>query len=231
MQLQLARPLVCFDLESTGLDVLNDRIVEIGFVKLHPDGTREQIQRRVDPGIDIPESATRIHGIRNDDVRGLFGEPSLGRIGADLIAFVGDADLAGFNVVGYDLPMWLAECERHGLAFSMEGRHVVDARLVFLGKEPSWDRFIQGPRNLNNAVLHYCGRDQAAVFAQRDAADEGGGSKDLDEANRHSAVKDADATLDVLLAQLQRYGDLPRDVPALAGWCASIASEQQRSMA
>ncbi|MGA0870645.1 MAG: hypothetical protein ACO3UM_17085, partial [Planctomycetota bacterium] len=68
-------------------------------------------------------------------------------------------------------------------------------------------------------------------FAQRDAADEGGAAANLDQANRHSAVKDADATLDVLLAQLQRYADLPRDIPALAKWCAAVASEQQRSMA
>jgi DNA polymerase-3 subunit epsilon len=227
MILQLIRPLVCLDLETTGLDVENDRIVEIGLVKLHPDGRREQVQRRVDPGIDIPEAATRIHGIRNDDVRGLFGEPQLGRIGAELLDFVGDADLAGFNIVGYDLPIWLAECRRHDLSFAMEGRQVLDARLVFLGKEPSWDRFIQGPRNLNNAVLHYCGRDQAAVFAQRDAADEGGSPANLDDANRHSAVKDADATLDVLLAQLGRYPDLPRDVPGLAGWCVRVAAEQR----
>lgn len=227
MILELARPLVCFDVESTGLDVEKDRIVEVGFVKLFPDGRREQIQRRVDPGIDIPESATKIHGIRNEDVRGLFGEPPLSRVGAELLQFIGDADLAGFNAVSYDLPIWLAECERHGLDFPMAGRHLVDARLVFLGKEPSWDRFIQGPRNLNNAVLHYCGRDQAAEFAQRDVDEAGPPAADLDAANRHSAVKDADATLDVLLAQLARYPDLPRDVPGLAAWCAQIAIEQQ----
>lgn len=231
MILQLVRPLVCFDLESTGLDVGNDRIVEIGLVKLHPDGRREQVQKRFDPGIDVPESATRIHGIRNEDVRGLFGEPPLGRAGNELLDFIGDADLAGFNVVAYDLPMWLAECSRHRLEFAMGSRHVIDARLVFLGKEPSWDRFIQGPRNLNNAVLHYCGRDQAAMFAQRDAGDEGPIPADLDACNRHSAVKDADATLDVLLAQLARYADLPRDVPGLAGWCGRTAAEQQSPVA
>ncbi len=219
MILQLARPLVCFDLETTGLDTANDRIVEVGLVKLHPDGRRESIQKRVDPGIDIPESATRIHGIRNDDVRGLFGEPPLSRAADELLEFLGDGDLAGFNVIGYDLPMWMAEMARHQLDFSMEGRLVVDARTIFVAKEPSWDRFIQGPRNLNNAVLHFCGRDQAADFAQRDAADEGGANVSLDDANRHSAVKDADATLDVLLAQLERYEDLPRDVAGLARFC------------
>ena len=218
MTLDLIRPLVCFDLETTGLDVTTDRIVEIGLVKLHPDGRRESVQKRCDPGIDIPESSTRIHGIRNDDVRGLFGEPPLPRLAPELLAFIGDADLTGFNVIGYDLPLWLAEMERHGLEFPMEGRHVVDARTIFVAKEPSWDRFIQGPRNLNNAVLHYCGRAQADEFSQRDAGGSDAGAS-LDEQNRHSAVKDADATLDVLIAQLERYSDLPHDVPGLARFC------------
>jgi DNA polymerase-3 subunit epsilon len=229
MILRLDRPLVCFDLETTGLDPQSDRIVEIGLVKLLPDGRRESVQRRVDPGIDIPEAATRIHGIRNDDVRGLFGEPPLARVGEELIAFLGDADLAGFNCVAYDLPLWLAETVRHGLEFSMDGRHVVDAKLVFDGMERSWDRFLQGPRNLNNAVLHYCGRDQAAEFSRRDGGDPDLLTASVDEQARHSAVKDAEATLDVLLAQLGRYADLPRDVTGLHEWCARIAEERRRA--
>ncbi len=229
MILRLDRPLVCFDLETTGLDTQKDRIVEVGLVKLHPDGARESMQRRVDPGIDIPEVATRVHGIRNDDVRGLFGEPTLAKLGAELIAFLGDADLAGFNCVAYDLPLWLAEVERHGLAFAMDGRRVLDAKLVFDGKERSWDRFLQGPRNLNNAVLHYCGRDQAAAFSKRDAGDPDLLAASVDEQARHSAVKDAEATLDVLLAQLERYTDVPRDVGELHAWCARVAEERRRA--
>ncbi|MBK8980486.1 MAG: 3'-5' exonuclease [Planctomycetes bacterium] len=217
----MSRPLVSLDLETTGLDTERDRIVEVGLVKLAPDGSRTSLQRRMDPGIDIPESATRVHGIRNDDVRGLFGEPPLGRIGRELLDFIGDADLCGFNLLAFDLPLWRKDLARHGLEFAMADRWCIDARTVFLAKEPGWDRFLQGPRNLNNAVLHYCGRDVAAGFAQRDATD-GDGSLlgvDLDAQARHSAVKDADATLDVLLAQLARYGDLPRDVPGLAAFC------------
>lgn len=207
------------DLETTGLDVTKDRVVEIGLVKLFPDGRRESIQRRVDPGIDIPESSTRIHGIRNDDVRGLFGEPALAKIAGELLAFVGDADLTGFNLSGYDLPLWLNEVKRHDLEFSMEGRHAVDARTIFVAREPGWDRFTQGPRNLNNAVLFYCGKSQADEFSMRDSEGESGMQQDIDSQNRHSAVKDAEATLDVLLAQLGRYDDLPRSLPELAAWC------------
>ena len=228
MKLKLERPLVCFDLESTGLDTATDRIVEIGFVRVEPDGSRSSLQKRVDPGIDIPEAATRIHGIRTDDVRGLFGEPPLGRVSRELLDFVGDADLAGFNVLGYDLPMWLAECARHEIEFSMEGRAVVDSKVLFDAKEPSWDRFLQGPRNLNNAVLFYCGRDMGAAFAQRDEADEGPAA-DLDASNRHSAVLDADATIDVLLAQLERYPDLPADVAGLHTFCDDVRSQRAAS--
>ncbi len=220
MQLKLSRPLVCFDLETTGLDTQNDRVVELGMVKLMPDGERLSWQRRFDPGIDIPEAATKIHGIHNDDVRGLFGEPRLGNLSGEILEFIATADLAGFNAIRYDLPLWLCECARYKLAFSMEDRCVVDAKVIFDRKEVGWDRFLQGPRNLNNAVLHYCGRDQAAEFAKRDAApDEGPLRVSVDDRNRHSAVKDAEATLDVLAAQLRRYPDLGSTVRELHEFC------------
>lgn len=224
MILKLERPLVCFDIESTGLDVENDRIVEVGFVRLMPDGSRQNVQKRCDPGIDIPDAATKVHGIRTDDVRGLFGEPVFSKIAPEMLEFIGDSDLVGFNSIGYDLPLWLNECRRHSVDFSMDGRFSVDAKVLFDRKEPSWDRFIQGPRNLNNAVLHYCGRDQAAAFAKRD--EDGGDAlaASVDEQNRHSAVLDADATLDVLLAQLERYDDLPRDVSGLHEFCAAAVA-------
>ena len=228
MILRLDRPLVCFDLESTGLDVEKDRIVEIGLVELSPDGRREHLQMRFDPGIDIPENATRVHGIRNADVRGLFGEPPLGKAGGELLEFIGEADLAGFNALDYDLPLWLNECERHGLGFPIEGRMLVDAKIIFDAMEPGWDRFIQGPRNLNNAVLHYCGRAQATQFSRRDsnATDEEWTTKSLDEQHRHSAVLDAEATLDVLMSQLERYPDLPRDVRGLHEFCQRAAERR-----
>lgn len=221
MILALTRPLVCFDIESTGLDVETDRIVEIGFVRLTPDGSRQTLQKRCDPGIDIPEAAAKIHGIRTDDVRGLFGEPTLAKIADELLEFIGDADLVGFNCIRYDMPLWLNECRRHNIAFADDDRLIVDAKTIFDRKELGWDRFLQGPRNLNNAVLHFCGRDQAAAFVKRDEDGEENLAASIDEQNRHSAVLDADATLDVLLAQLERYSDLPRDVRGLHDFCAA----------
>ncbi len=224
MILKLDRPLVCFDLETTGLDTSKDRIVEIGFVRLYPDGRRDQLQKRCDPGIDIPEGATKIHGICTDDVRGLFGEPTLPKLAKEIFDFLGDADLLGFNSIGYDLPLLMAEIARHDLPFTMDGRLSVDAKRIFDRKELSWDRFLQGPRNLNNAVLHYCGRDQAASFAKRDEGEDDKGGA-IDDQNRHSAVLDAEATLDVLLAQLERYGDLPRDVKGLHDFCNALQDQ------
>ena len=146
------------------------------------------------------------------------------KIAPEFLEFIGDADLAGFNCIGYDLPLLLNEFERHQVEFDAGARRVVDAKVIFDRREITWDRLLQGPRNLNNAVLHYCGRDQAAAFAKRDEDDDGAGlSVSIDEQNRHSAVLDADATLDVLLAQLERYEDLPRDIAGLHEFCAAPA--------
>ncbi|MCC6672020.1 MAG: 3'-5' exonuclease [Planctomycetes bacterium] len=210
MHLELHRPLVFFDLETTGLDTRNDRIVEIGMVKLHPDGRRDTLVERVDPGVDIPEVATRVHGIRTEDVRGLFGKPRLGRIAARLLEFLGDADLGGFNAMDYDLPLWLAECARHQIEFSAVGRCMVDAKVVFHAKETSWDRFLMGPRDLSAALRFYCGRELRGA---------------------HSASADVEATLDVLLAQLQRYPDLPRNVQGLDQWCRNAQSRSSGTAA
>lgn len=203
MELQLARPLVFLDLETTGLDVEQDRIVEIGLVRLNPDGSREQLVERVDPGIDIPDGAAKVHGIRTEEVRGLFGKPKLARILDRLLGFIGDADLGGFNSIAYDVPLWQHECRRHGGEFVLGTRRLVDAKIVFNAKETSWDRFLMGPRNLTAAVRHFCGRDLEGA---------------------HSAAADADATIEVLLAQLRRYPDLPRDVPGLHDFCARARS-------
>lgn len=203
MLLNLTRPLVFFDLETTGLDTANDRIVEIGLVKLMPDGERVKMVERMDPGIDIPDASAAIHGIRTEDVRGLFGKPRLIKFADRILEFMGEGDIAGFNTIAYDVPLWLAECERHAIPFSMENRYQVDAKIVFNVKETGWDRFLMGPRNLTAAVRHYCGRELEGA---------------------HSAKHDAEGTLDVLLSQLERFPDLPRDVPGLHRFCTEMTA-------
>ena len=206
MILKLDRPLVFIDLETTGLNVEDDRIVEIGLVKLMPDGSRHRQVERVDPGRDIPEASRKVHGIRTEDVRGLFGKPLLSHFANDLSAFMYDCDLGGFNCIQFDIPVWRVECRRHGIRFEMEGRRVVDSKIIFNTVETSWDRFLMGPRNLTAAVRHFCGRDLEGA---------------------HSAEVDAEASIDVLLAQLERFADLPRDVAGLHDYCAEIQPKSQ----
>ncbi len=206
MLLELQRPLVFLDFESTGLDTANDRIVELAFVRLLPDGRRESLVRPVNPGVAaMSKGATKVTGIHTNDACGLFGDNGrkpaqpLRKLGPELIAFLGDSDIAGFNQIAYDIPLWLAECKRHGIAFDMKGRQQVDVKVLFNVCEKAWDRFLMGPRNLSAAVRHYCGREHEGA---------------------HSAEADTQATVDVLLAQLKRHPDLPRNVKDLADFCA-----------
>ncbi len=213
MILSLERPLVFLDFETTGLDTQNDRIVELAFVRLLPDGSRESLVRPVNPGefawrkdaTAKTKRATEVTGIHIRDVGGLFGNNGKGvaqplrKLGPDLLEFLGDSDLAGFNQIAYDVPLWLAECKRHGIPFTMGDRRQVDVKVLFNVCETSWDRFLMGPRNLGAAVRHYCGRELEGA---------------------HSAEADTQATIDVLLAQLKRHADLPRHVPGLAEFCA-----------
>jgi len=201
MILKLTRPLVFLDFETTGLDTQKDRIFDLAFVRLLPDGTRQALTHRINPGhgVAMSKGASKVTGTFDQDVRGnmFWGQP-LRKVGAELIAFLADSDLAGFNQIAYDVPLWLAECKRNGLPFEPKGRHQVDVKVIFNVKETAWDRFLMGPRNLSAALRHYCGRE-------------------LEDA--HTAEADTQATIDVLLAQLQRYPDLPRDVAGLAEFC------------
>jgi DNA polymerase-3 subunit epsilon len=206
MLLSLKRPVVFLDFETTGLDTKTDRIVELAFVRLHPDGRREALVQRVNPGIEVSKQATKVTGIHTLDACGLFWGPPLKKVGPKLVDFLGDADLGGFNQIDYDVPLWLAECKRHGIPFALQGRHLIDAKVIFNACETTWDRFLMGPRNLGAAVRHYCGRELEGA---------------------HSAEADTHAAIDVLLAQLQRHPDLPRDVPGLADFCAKNSDKER----
>lgn len=170
------------DLETTGLDVTRDRIVEISVLLIHPDGTRVSKTRRVNPQMPIPEDATRVHGISDADVA---GEPHFGQLAAGFLEFLGDADLAGYNIRAFDLPLLVREFERAGKRLALEGRSVVDAMEIFKKKEP---------RDLAAAFRFYCGKER----------------EDL-----HAADADVLACAEILEAQLARYPDLPREPAAL----------------
>lgn len=183
--LRLERSLVLLDLETTGTDPARDRIVEIALLRIEPDGQRIARTRRIHPERPIPPEATAIHGIRDDDVR---DEPPFRRIARSLQDFLKGADLGGFNVRRFDVPLLDREFRDCGLDLELERRRIVDVMTIFHRKEP---------RDLSAAVRFYLGREHAGA---------------------HAAEADLDATHAVLEAQLDRYPDLPRTVEELEAW-------------
>jgi DNA polymerase-3 subunit epsilon len=157
-RLRLRRPLVAFDLETTGLDLQQDRIVEISMVKIFPDGTREVRTRRLNPGMPIPPSASAVHGILDEDVRDC---PRFAQVANSLHALLADCDLTGFNVAKFDLPFLANEFQRCGLAFPAPGTHVLDSYRLYTLREP---------RDLGSALRYYCDREPMnAHSAEADA--------------------------------------------------------------
>jgi DNA polymerase-3 subunit epsilon len=145
--LKLTKPLVFFDLETTGVDIYNDRIVQIGAIKMMLDGTTEEKEWLINPGIPIPKGASDIHGITDDMVA---DKPRLGDIAEELAKFFTGVDFGGYNVKNFDLPMLQTECARIGLPLDTEGVHIVDAMAIFKTMEP---------RTLTAAYKKFCGKD------------------------------------------------------------------------
>ena len=158
MKLQLQRPLVFFDLETTGIDPYNDRIVEISVLKILPDGTRcSPYTRRINPGRPIPAEATSVHHITDEMVK---NEPTFEAIAPKLKEFLKDCDLAGYNSNRFDVPMLVEEFKRAGLPLDMSGVKLVDVQTIYHKREP---------RTLVAAYRHYCGRDlEGAHSAEAD---------------------------------------------------------------
>jgi DNA polymerase-3 subunit epsilon len=146
-ELKLSRPLVVFDLETTGLDVSSDRIVEISCVKIAVDGTRDVRTRRINPTIPISAAATQVHGITDEDIA---GEPTFAQLARGLFEFLDGCDLSGFNVEQFDLPLLVREFNRVGMTFPRNPVFVIDSWKIFLLKEP---------RDLGAAYRCYCGKE------------------------------------------------------------------------
>jgi DNA polymerase III subunit epsilon len=140
----LDRPVVVFDLETTGPNFRIDKIVEIAAVKVSPGGQRETWVRRVNPGIAIPPASTAIHGIGDRDVAGL---PRFAEVANELAGFLDGCDLAGYNITGFDLPVLRLEFMRVGVPFELSGRRLLDAQRIFFAREP---------RHLSAAARFYC---------------------------------------------------------------------------
>jgi DNA polymerase-3 subunit epsilon len=173
MQFNLKRDLCFFDLESTGLNVIRDRIMQIAIIKYFKDGREPQeLEMLINPGIPISAEAMNVHGILPKDVA---NKPVFAQVAQQIYNFIGDADLAGYNVSRFDLPMLMEEFARVGLEFDVERRRIVDVQRIFYKMEP---------RNLKAALKFYCG-------------------KNFEDA--HDALADVRATIDVFKGQLKMY--------------------------
>ena len=146
MKLNLKRPLAFFDLETTGVNVASDRIVEISILKAMPDGTEEIKTMRINPGIPIPLESSLIHGIYDEDVR---HSKTFKQAGEELARFLDDCDLAGYNSNKFDIPVLMEEFLRAGIGFDIENRHFVDVQNIFHQMEQ---------RTLKAAYQFYCGK-------------------------------------------------------------------------
>lgn len=147
MKLNLKRPIAFFDLESTGVNVASDRIVELSFLKINPDGTEEIRTRRINPTIPIPLEASLIHGIYDEDV---VNEPTFSQVANDLAKFLKNADLGGYNSNKFDIPMLVEEFLRTDIDFEMDGKKTVDVQNIFHQMEQ---------RTLKAAYKFYCSKE------------------------------------------------------------------------
>ncbi len=182
MKLNLKKQIVFLDIESTGLNLTKYRIVEIGLLRINTDHTQERKIWRFNPEIPIPAEITAIIGIKDEDVA---DKPLFKTFAKELQNFIGSADLGGFNIFKFDLPMLMEEFIRAGIDFDLSKRKVIDVQRIFHTMEK---------RNLSAAYAFYCGKELI---------------------DAHSAMADTDATFEVFAAQLEKYEELGDNVESI----------------
>lgn len=190
--MRLRRPLVALDLETTGTWTEKDRIVEIAMVRLDPQGRRDRLESRVNPGMPIPLRVAQITGITDGDVK---DAPRFEEIAPRVLAFVAEADLGGFNVERFDLPILEREFYEAGLKFEWRTRTIYDALRIYHLREK---------RDLKAAYQFYCGKMLT---------------------NGHTAMGDTEATLEILEAQIQHYGNPEEGIESLRDLNAERADD------
>lgn len=147
MTLNIKKPLAVFDLETTGLDISKDRIVEIAILKVYPDGKEEKYEKRINPEMTISEESTSIHGITNEAIKNC---PTFSDLADEIAEFIGDSDLAGFNSNKFDIPVLAEEFLRVNHSFKTGDRKFVDVQNIFHKMEQ---------RTLVAAYKFYCDKD------------------------------------------------------------------------
>ncbi len=147
MNLNLTKPIIFFDLETTGVNIATDRIVEISILKIFPNGNKESNTWLVNPEIEIPAEATAVHGITNEKV---VMEPTFKELAPTINKMIADCDLAGFNSNRFDIPLLAEELMRAGIDFDMNNRKAIDVQVIFHKKEQ---------RTLSAGYQFYCGKN------------------------------------------------------------------------
>lgn len=176
MKFNLKNDLVFFDLESTGLNIMRDRIIQFAGIKYFADGREpEELEMLINPGIPIGLSAMEVHGITPADVA---RKPTFDQVAQQIFDYFGNADLGGYNISRFDVPMLMEEFARAGMDFKVDKRKFVDVQRIFYKMEP---------RNLRAALRFYCGKEME---------------------NAHDAMVDVRATVDVLIGQIEKYNDV-----------------------
>ncbi|MFZ6000596.1 MAG: exonuclease domain-containing protein [Bacteroidota bacterium] len=172
MKLNLKIPLAFFDLETTGTNITHDRIIEIAVIKMMPNGEVQRKVNLVNPTIPIPAESSVFHGIYDDDVK---DQPTFKELAKEYARFLEGCDLAGFNILKFDVPVLVEEFLRADVEFDYSRKKIIDAQRIF---------HLMEKRTLRAAYQFYC-------------------QKDLKDS--HSAEADTEATMDVLMSQLDRY--------------------------
>jgi DNA polymerase-3 subunit epsilon len=176
MKLNLKIPICFFDLEATGANIATDRIVEIAVIKILPNGEVIRKSNLVNPGMPIPAESTAIHGIRDEDVQ---GKPLFKDVARDYAKLFEGADLGGFSIFKFDVPLLVEEFLRANVEFDYSRKRIIDAQRIF---------HLMEKRTLSAAYKFYCDKDLA---------------------DSHTAEADTEASLEVLMAQVERYGNQP----------------------
>lgn len=183
MKLNITRPLIVFDLETTGLDLVRDRIIQISYIKVLPEGKEQRENLLINPCKPIPQEVTELTGISNDDVK---DAPSFKDVAQQLSEKMKDCDFAGYNSNHFDIPMLAEEFLRAGIDFDFSKCRLIDAQTIFHKMER---------RNLAAAYKFYCGRKMEEDFTA------------------HRADEDTEATYRVLMGELDKYAPGVQEEP------------------
>jgi len=175
MKLNLTKPLVIFDLETTGLDMVKDRVIQLSYIKVYPDGREERGNELINPEKHIDDIITQLTGITNEDVK---DKPTFKQIAKKMEIVFSGSDIAGFNSNFFDVPLLAEEFLRAGIDFDFSKCRLIDACTIFKKMER---------RNLASAYRFYCGRKMEEDF------------------EAHRADQDTEATYRVLMGELDKY--------------------------